>query len=142
MILQTLDAALQKTPTVEATDEAGHLDLAGDSVRMRSLHGQGALGQYVVEKGLLIENDELLPARQEGNDGRIGLVGHHAHELLGEAGFRRLGGGITCIILFVMIMIMILFVALSGLGRDENLRKCELGGWTGSGYLLSVARGS
>ena len=136
MILQTLDAALQKAPTIEPTGEARHLHLALHTVRMRRLHGQRALGQYVVQEGLLIEDDELLPARQKCNDGRIGLVGHHPHELLGKGWLGWFGD------LLVVVVCLLGLLGQDGsrgaavLGRDEELCEGELGGWTGGSHLL------
>ena len=141
MILQTLDAALQKSPTVEPPGEAGHLHLAVHTVRMRRLHGQRALGQDVVKEGLLIEDDELLPARQKCNDGRIGLVNHHPHELLGKGWLGWLGD-----LLLVDVCLLGLFGqdgsrGAAILGRDEELCEGELGGWTGGSHLCLCGRG-
>ena len=135
MIFEALNTALQKPPTVKSTGEAGDLDLARNPSRVRRLHGQRAFGQHVVEKGLLIEDDESLPARQKGNGGRIGLVGHHPHELLRK-------GWLGWLLRLLCDLLGLFGSSRTGndvaifLGRNEKLRKSEFGGWTSGSYLL------
>ena len=115
LILKSQHPALKESPTIEAAGEAGNLYFAS----RRSLHGQGTLGQDVVHKGVPIEDDEPLPAREEGDDRRVGFVADHPHEFFREGRFGWFG-------LLGFLLLVLLLPFWRGRG-DDTLGDREVG---------------